>query len=493
MLKKIRNCCGAICSLFQCKKKKKKEPIICNLQTPEQLLPGPQMKTPEAGKEIETQAIVEPLDTVEKNVVTSEVDAADEEVSSASEYFSAKSLNLQEEPDSEELDTTRSEEDLPEDSLIQRVNRMFNRPPPEYPLLSACSAQTKALAEKAEPGVSSVFQERPGSAHQTSFTTISDFKVYGFLGSGCFGEVFQAQHKKTGKMVAIKRIDKEEYFEEEMVKNVFVERDILRLARKTRCPFLVSSFCAFQSEHHAFLAMEFAVGGSLASLLETGALTQESTLFYAACIVLGIKFLHDRGIIHRDLKPANVLIDSAGYAKLADFGICKTGIDDKSKIYELCGDMFYTAPEVLRGEGYNWTVDWWIFGITIYQMAVAKLPFTGDDEELFNKILYTEPDYPSDLDSSTISVIQALLDKDPRFRLGSEIDDGEEVQRCSYFKSIDWNALWNKQLKAPFKPSQTFKTDGNEEGFKFAERNWTVDQDVQEAFRNFDELPEEYS
>ncbi|XP_041430458.1 serine/threonine-protein kinase N2-like [Xenopus laevis] len=276
-----------------------------------------------------------------------------------------------------------------------------------------------------------------------------------------------------------------------MVKSVFVERDVLRLARNTRCPFLVSLFCAFQTEHHAFLAMEFAAGGSLGSLLNTGALTQESTLFYAACITSGIKFLHDRGIIHRDIKPDNVVIDSTGYAQLADFGLCKTGVDHTSEIDEPCGDLSYNAPEILRGERYNRTVDWWSLGITIYEMAVAKLPFTGKtQEEIFNNIFYSEPDYPSDLDSSTISIIEALLDKDPRFRLGSEIDDGEEVQRFRYFRSIDWKALWNKQLKAPFIPSQPTTTDGDE-GVKVTEYRWRLDQDVHETFRNFDELPEE--
>ncbi|XP_041430461.1 serine/threonine-protein kinase N2-like [Xenopus laevis] len=124
-------------------------------------------------------------------------------------------------------------------------------------------------------------------------------------------------------------------------------------------------------------------------------------------------------------------------------------------------------------------------------MAVAKLPFTGKtQEEIFNNIFYSEPDYPSDLDSSTISIIEALLDKDPRFRLGSEIDDGEEVQRFRYFRSIDWKALWNKQLKAPFIPSQPTTTDGDE-GVKLTEYRWRLDQDVHETFRNFDELPEE--
>ncbi|OCT58457.1 hypothetical protein XELAEV_18002129mg [Xenopus laevis] len=80
---------------------------------------------------------------------------------------------------------------------------------------------------------------------------------------------------------------------------VFLERDILRLARNSRNPFLVSLFCSFQSEHHMYIAMEFAAGGSLAFRLKNGALPDESTLFYSACIVLGIKFLDENRIVHR--------------------------------------------------------------------------------------------------------------------------------------------------------------------------------------------------
>ncbi|XP_018088940.1 probable serine/threonine-protein kinase DDB_G0277449 isoform X2 [Xenopus laevis] len=444
------------------------------------VFPAPQVKTPEAEDEIKTQVIVEPLETVEQNVLSSEVDAADEEVSGT---FERKSKNL-----SETTTTLKTIRDCC-GALCSLCHCEKKKEPIDCNLPALNTTSTKEDLQ-----VTSVFQERPDSTHQNSLNTISDFKFNEFLGRGSFGQVFKAEHKKTGKILAIKKLNKEKYFALNMVKSVFVERDVLRLARNTRCPFLVSLFCSFQTEHHAFLAMEFAAGGSLGSLLKTGALTQESTLFYAACITSGIKFIHVRGIIHRDIKPDNVVIDSTGYAQLADFGLCKTGVDHTSKIEEPCGDPSYNAPEILRGERYKRNVDWWSLGITIYEMAVAKLPFTGQNQdEMINNIFYTEPDYPSDLDSGTISIIEALVDKDPRFRLGSAIDDGEEVQRFRYFKSIDWNALWNKQLKAPFIPSQRTKTDGNEDGIKFTDYRWRLDQDVHETFRNFEELPEEYS
>ncbi|XP_041430498.1 serine/threonine-protein kinase N1-like [Xenopus laevis] len=174
-------------------------------------------------------------------------------------------------------------------------------------------------------------------------------------------------------MLAIKLVDKASYYENEIIERLFLERDILRLARNSRNPFLVSLFCSFQSEHHAYIAMEFAAGGSLASRLENGALPYESTLFYSACIVLGIKFLHENRIVHRDLKPDNVVIDSAGYAKLADFGVCRAGIEYRSEMSYPCGDWRYAAPEILREDPYNRSVDWWALGVTMYEMAVGEV------------------------------------------------------------------------------------------------------------------------
>ncbi|KAE8628600.1 hypothetical protein XENTR_v10000127 [Xenopus tropicalis] len=134
---------------------------------------------------------------------------------------------------------------------------------------------------------------------QTSMIPIEDFQFRKWLGQGSFGKVFMAEHKKTGKKVAIKMMEKLHICYNQMTESLFLERDILRLSRNSRNPFLVSLVCAFQREHHVYIAMEFAAGGSLASHLGNGALPHTSTLFYSACIVLGIKFLHENRIVHR--------------------------------------------------------------------------------------------------------------------------------------------------------------------------------------------------
>ncbi|KAE8594223.1 hypothetical protein XENTR_v10019505 [Xenopus tropicalis] len=293
-------------------------------------------------------------------------------------------------------------------------------------------------------------------------------------------------------MLAIKRINKIESSEKDMIEKVFLERDILKIARDSRNPFLVSLFCAFQSEHQVYLAMELVGGGTLEYHLKHGALPHSKTLFYSACIVQGIKFLHDHGIVHRDLKPDNIVLDSAGYAKVTDFGQSKTGIDCTSEMTDQYGNSFYCAPEILREESYNRTVDWWSLGVIIYEMAFGEMPFNGEDEdELCEAILYTEPEYPILPNDRTALIIRKLLYKNPKFRLGSARNDGEEVQNFCYFETIDWKALMDKRLKAPFQPGDNFVV-GKRRGGRVTTPLYFIhptDPTVQAAFSTFDELP----
>lgn len=93
-------------------------------------------------------------------------------------------------------------------------------------------------------------------------------------------------------------------------------------------------------------------------LRHCGPLTESCGRFYAAQLVLGLKYIHGLDLVHRDIKPENILVDAKGYIKITDFGFSKK-IDRGGRTYSSCGTPQYTAPEIILGQGHDITVDWW--------------------------------------------------------------------------------------------------------------------------------------
>lgn len=108
-------------------------------------------------------------------------------------------------------------------------------------------------------------------------------------------------------------------------------------------------------------------------LKQVGRFPERIVQFIAAELILALSYLHDCGIIYRDMKPQNVLVDADGHVCLADFGLSKETNDNSSTLHTACGTPSYSAPEVLEGNPYSKSVDWWSFGICLYQFVVGKV------------------------------------------------------------------------------------------------------------------------
>lgn len=294
------------------------------------------------------------------------------------------------------------------------------------------------------------------SRRHSHFTGMSldNFRLLSVLGRGHFGKVILAQYRNTGEYFAIKALKKGDIIARDEVESLLSEKRIFEVANTMRHPFLVNLFACFQTEAHVCFVMEYAAGGDLMMHIHADVFAEPRAVFYAACVVLGLQYLHESRIIYRDLKLDNLLLDTEGYVKIADFGLCKEGMGFGDRTITFCGTPEFLAPEVLTETSYTRAVDWWGLGVLIFEMLVGESPFPGDDEEeVFDSIVNDEVRYPRFLSLEAIAIMRRLLRKNPERRLGSSERDAEDVKKQAFFRNILWDDLLLRRVKPPFIPT----------------------------------------
>ncbi|XP_011612376.2 protein kinase C delta type-like isoform X1 [Takifugu rubripes] len=291
----------------------------------------------------------------------------------------------------------------------------------------------------------------PRSVH----LTINHLVFHKVLGKGSFGKVLLAELKGKGQFFAVKVLKKDVVLMDDDVECTMVEKRVLSLAWEN--PFLTHLYSTFQSKEHLFFVMEYLNGGDLMfHIQDKGRFDVTRATFYAAEITVGLQFLHSKGIIYRDLKLDNVMLDKDGHIKIADFGMCKEKVFGDVRATTFCGTPDYIAPEILLGQKYTFSVDWWSFGVLVYEMLIGQSPFQGDDEdELFDSIRTDTPHYPRWISKESKSLIELLFERDPSRRLGVVGD----IRTHPFFRTINWSALEKREVEPPFKPKVKSPSD----------------------------------
>uniref|UniRef100_W5K3S5 Protein kinase C n=1 Tax=Astyanax mexicanus TaxID=7994 RepID=W5K3S5_ASTMX len=277
---------------------------------------------------------------------------------------------------------------------------------------------------------------RPVSiTHQTRITA-EHFTFHKVLGKGSFGKVFLAEMKSSGEWFAVKALKKDVVLMDDDVECTMVEKRVLALAWDN--PFLTHLYSTFQTKEHLFFVMEYLNGGDLMFHI------QEKGRFdlYRATLNTSNYYLVD-------LKLDNVMLDGDGHIKIADFGMCKENVFGENLATTFCGTPDYIAPEILLGQQYSFSVDWWSFGVLVYEMLIGQSPFHGDDEdELFESIRMDTPHYPRWITVDTREMLERLFERDPSRRLGVV----GNIRHQTFFKTVNWSALERREIEPPFKP-----------------------------------------
>jgi serum/glucocorticoid-regulated kinase 3 len=280
--------------------------------------------------------------------------------------------------------------------------------------------------------------------------SVDDFELMRVIGKGSFGKVTLVRKKSDNRLYAMKVLAKQNIIKRKQVEHTKTERSVLG---RLNHPFIVKLHFAFQTDIKLYFVLDYAAGGELFfHLSRMKKFPDHMARFYAAEITLALDAMHVHGVVYRDLKPENILLDGYGHIKLADFGLAKEGIVNAAEgAHSLCGTPEYLSPEVLDRQGHGTAVDWWNLGMVLYEMLTGLPPwYTTDREKLFERLRGAPLKFPFYVGRPAASLIQALLNRNPSRRLGS--GGGAEVQNHGFFNSLDWEALYRREIPPPFQP-----------------------------------------
>jgi len=271
--------------------------------------------------------------------------------------------------------------------------------------------------------------------------TLAHYRITAAIGAGGMGQVYRATDTKLGRDIALKVLPAEMASSDEMLERF---RREARAVAALNHPHIVTIFSVEEADGVHFLTMELVEGQSLDRLIPAGGLPVERILAIAAALSGALAAAHEKGIVHRDLKPANVMVTDDGGVKVLDFGLAKElrPVDEAAATVTsaghteagvVMGTRPYMSPEQVQGRPLDHRTDLFSLGVVLYEMTTGQRPFRGQSSaDLFASILRDDAppvtEVRADLPADLVRVIRRCLERDPRRRIQTARDIGNELR-----------------------------------------------------------------
>ncbi|MGJ3247869.1 MAG: serine/threonine-protein kinase [Elainellaceae cyanobacterium] len=256
------------------------------------------------------------------------------------------------------------------------------------------------------------------SSHFAPPTKQSNYHLLGLVGQGQFGRVFCAIHRKTGRLVALKSLDRQRFPTYQFLRE-------LRFLLSLQHPNIVTCHALEHTYTGRYLVMDYCEGGTLRTLIsETNQLNLHQIIRLISDILMGLEHAHSRRIVHCDIKPENILlsVQSEGWlARISDFGIARLCQDLSEKGAGNTGSPAYMAPERFYGE-YSITSDLYAVGILLFELIAGYRPFSGTPSELMSAHLNQIIKLPDVIPAALHPILHTSLQKLSARRFRSATD-----------------------------------------------------------------------
>jgi eukaryotic-like serine/threonine-protein kinase len=255
------------------------------------------------------------------------------------------------------------------------------------------------------------------------------------IARGGMGVVYKARDRRLNRLVAVKMFVADEGTSPLDLQRYRNEAEVAALLDH---PQIVPIYEVGEAEGQAYLVMKFIEGGALSDHLDHFVADPKSGARMLLSVARAVHYAHQRGVLHRDLKPANILIDNAGQAYVADFGLAKrlAGGPELTRTGAIVGTPGYMTPEQTTGRkgAATTATDVYGLGAVLYALLTGRAPFRGDNVlETLEQVRLVQPLPPRRLNPAVARDLELIclkcLEKEPQRRYSSANALAAELER----------------------------------------------------------------